>query len=112
MAYCLAVRLTLDKNMKLHHIAALALVGWYLMTPIPQMNLATGEPNPNTVATKMPLKYWEIADTFDSAKECKAARLALWESYRKEIHDHPHSYASLAAIASQCIATDDPRLAK
>ncbi|SRR6266851_765028 len=98
--------------MKSRHAAALALVGWYLMVPMPQMNLATGEPIPNTVATEMPLKYWDIEDSFDSAKECKAAQRAPWGSHRAETYHPPHSYRYLADAASQCIASDAPRLAK
>jgi hypothetical protein len=101
-----------NRVLSLCRAAALALMGWYLVVPIPQMNLATGEPIPNTVATEMPLKYGDIEESFDSAKDCKAAQRALWESHRTETYHHPHSYRYLADAASQCIASDDPRLAK
>jgi len=60
----------------------------------------------------MPLKYWDIEESFDSAKEYKVAQQALWESHRPETHHHPHSYSYLADPALQCIASDEPRLVK
>jgi len=49
--------------MKLRHIAALALVGWYLMTPPSQLGQM-----PNV---DVPLSQWTQLDTYDTSTSCK-----------------------------------------
>jgi hypothetical protein len=69
--------------MKLHHIAAPALVVWHLLhPPLPHLN-------PHAIHTDT-LSRWTIVKTFPTQKECDAHRGANpWE---------------------RCIASDDPRL--
>ena len=126
-------------SMNLRHAAALALVGWYLMTPMPELDPGThlpdGKPN-----MRAPLRYWTNQGSFDSAKECKAElesdiklHIQVAAQIRKEHRgeqqeaeeeEHDDRLANLpkgfnrglrgygltAAIGAQCVATDDPRL--
>ncbi len=109
--------------MKLRHVAALALVGWYLMMPpIPDH----GEPDP-------PISQWEIRYSFDSAASCQALLNALktdvTRSVKRKFRVSPDYAGFMSAIknakstdqinqiqiaiqriGSLCIATDDPRL--
>jgi hypothetical protein len=67
------------------HVAALALVGWYLMVP-PLPHLNTHAVNKDTAAA---LRGWKKVRTFPTQKECEAHRANPWE---------------------RCVASDDPRL--
>ena len=75
--------------MKLHHAAALALVGWYLMMPLPPIAHNTRSINPDSLFAA-PLSRWSIIRTFPTQKEC--------ETYRD------------ANPMELCVASDDPRL--
>lgn len=56
--------------MKLRHAAALALVGWYLITP-PDCSRPNDRLN---CQSHFPLGSWQIIDVFDTAVDCKAAQ--------------------------------------
>ncbi|MFZ0890081.1 MAG: hypothetical protein WA005_16675 [Candidatus Binataceae bacterium] len=108
---------------KLRHAAALALVGWYLMTP-PTV------PFPGQVGIRAetlmksgrwwtdvnaPLSHWQIAESFDSAEDCEDMKSKMVRDFtRHEGADHPSSsYKAAYRVAesqAQCIASDDPRL--
>jgi hypothetical protein len=87
--------------MKPRHAAALALVGWYLLgTPLPHL---------------LPMEYWTRFGRYDTAKECQQAQIALIrESQRAGFKPPPGPFSAddlrEALGASECIATDDPRL--
>jgi hypothetical protein len=110
------------------HAAALALVGWYLMTPP-----VASEENWNRVMPPAPLGRWTTRDSFDTSDACKKARDDLiakvdndnadeyerWLDGRatspKLLHEWAARYSLTAATTdandrSQCIASDDPRL--
>jgi hypothetical protein len=90
--------------MKSRRVVALALVGWYLMLPH-FMYLADGSMSGPTA----PLPQWDLYGSYDSAAECETARsFAITKA-----SDHG-DYAKLREEleAAQCIATNDPRLAK
>ncbi len=95
--------------MNLRHAAALALVGWYLMTPL-------GDPKTGKMYYEAPLKYWRIDDSFDSAKECKQGllrNLDWFQQHQPKVtfdKDSPDTLGYRGAIAALCIGTDDPRL--
>jgi hypothetical protein len=79
--------------MKPCHAAALALVGWYLMVPL-------------TERTILPIAQWNHIASFDTADECERNRVVLAEK-----NQHDPAKRSLI-VQSECIASDDPRLAK
>jgi len=90
--------------MKSRHAAALALVGWYLMTPPPPFNPST------------PLSKWtrEGRQTYTSEEECTAVREKLQAAFKDPGNIPPeHVTATIMVKAMahlQCIATADPRL--
>jgi hypothetical protein len=67
------------------HVAALALVGWYLMQP-PLPHLNTHAVHKDTAAA---LRGWKMVRSFPTQKECEARRANPWE---------------------RCVASDAPRL--
>jgi hypothetical protein len=85
--------------MKPRHAAALALVGWYLMTA----------PIENTgsfwsVKRKVPISEWSRGEQFDTKEHCETA-LTEYLAYPpiplREMKE---------ALAAECVASDDPRL--
>lgn len=85
----------------LHHAAALALVGWYLMMP----PVLSG-PHPDA-----PLGEWEIIGVYDKAAECTDAQ----DKMRSLGIDADRAKRKLggrmeARTMAECVATDDPRL--
>jgi hypothetical protein len=102
--------------MKSRHAAALALVGWYLMTP--PLNLA-GVPDSGA-----PISSWHNERSFDSARDCEEGKDTVLESRLEgakrleeiQIQKDPEGFAKYIRwtrsefAASKCIATDDPRL--
>jgi hypothetical protein len=91
--------LHLNKN----HAAALALVGWYLMTYNP---LTT--PLDKPLDWKPPLSQWTTLGSYDSAAQCREGSAKLAEAYRSQKTSDPRMAAVL--MSTQCIASDDPRL--
>ena len=123
--------------MKPCHAAALALaVGWYLLSPPPEINPKTGLPTGDTNLLA-PFKSWSNFGSFDSAKECTAQKWSNFtlllkisekpdgvhlteqeeEHIDRDILKKPKGwshalrhFALYAAGDAKCIATDDPRL--
>ena len=107
--------------MKLRHAAALALMGWYLMTPA--INPSPGQTGTPAevmrtghfyVVPDAPLSKWEIQGSFDTASDCEEAQTALFKEGKRDrgrfksgSWEWAWANASLMAL---CIATDDPRL--
>ena len=81
--------------MKLHHTAALAVAGWYLMMP----PLGSDGRRDDSA----PLPQWKIRGSFDTAVECADA---LAEQLGR---DFPEMVRQ-AIHASRCVSIDDPRL--
>jgi hypothetical protein len=93
--------------MRLRQVAALALVGWYLMVP------------PWPVRTSAPLGQWTIVKSFDTATDCEAelsrqqaAAKVLTKRVLQNSAQAPKETAEFAAHWhwATCVATDDPRL--
>jgi hypothetical protein len=92
----------------LHHITALALVGWYLMLP------PDGKPT-------APLSQWTLVRSYDNVGACEKLRddsitaaMQLWSAARRK---NPESQETETAkqvwkesYDPKCIASDDPRL--
>jgi hypothetical protein len=82
--------------MNLHHAAALAMLGWYLMVPPPA-------PTPR-FDLKAPLSKWSKKASFNSQKECNDA---LATRRLKEARDR---VLQPMWAFGKCVASDDPRL--
>jgi hypothetical protein len=82
-------------------------VGWYLIVPKLGRH-ATGL----YVKTDAPSSEWSVMRSFDKAEACADYRHRLQEEYKAKAVAHPITIQaySVAIMASQCIARDDPRL--
>jgi hypothetical protein len=100
--------------MKPRHAAALALVGWYLMTPPVSDHGAI-------IYQDAPLSQWTKAQLFDSESDCEAKRKeAITDSQEaadlvpdSDIDKDDKQDATDAASqteVSRCVAADDPAL--
>jgi hypothetical protein len=100
--------------MKLHHTAALALAGWYLMTaPVSGQGAI--------IYQDAPLSQWTKSLHFNSESDCDAKRQEVIDNSQDAVALVPDSEvdqdnkrdaadAVKQAMASQCVADDDPRL--
>ncbi len=97
------------------HAVALVLVGWYLMTAPPSL------PSGDTIDLNAPLNRWLTYNTFDSAAQCEKARTYVHDRaatiVAESVRLTPGRPVGLKGAAeslrmAQCVATDDPRLAK
>ncbi len=86
---------------KPRHAAALALVGWYLMSPPPK-------------GSTVPLAKWTYIGSFDTAVQCETRRGELADMYTNGkpapegmTSQQAHDYV---ATEVRCVASDDPRL--
>jgi hypothetical protein len=89
--------------MKPRHATALALLGWYLMTP--PLRSPGGE-----LAPEAPLSKWRSPHAYDSARECERAKEAYVKSAKRGEQQASDRGFSAAILLAQCIASDDPRL--
>jgi hypothetical protein len=108
--------------LKLRHIAALGLIGWYLMVPPTAAGntLACGNgllarayqsiraPDETTCAElgtiaegKAPLSSWREIGLYDEPQDCQREALNL---ARTAVDNHSPQYSA------KCVASDDPRL--
>ncbi len=116
------------------HAAALALVGWYLMVPLPPEKTPSpswGDYFADLFRRTNSFSDWKIVESFDSATDCEKVRVRDFTSdearkARAVLAPEPKSEgkapepkaeakvkAAMDAFAhAVCIATDDPRLAK
>jgi hypothetical protein len=86
-------------------VAAVALLGWYLMTP--PLRSPGGDLEPDA-----PIARWRSAHAYDSAAECEKAKESFVKSAKHEAPVDSDKLFSGAILHSQCIASDDPRLAQ
>ncbi len=114
--------------MSARHAAALALVGWYLLSP--PLDHSTGQ-----VVQKSSLRNWGTVGTFATFAKCQAKRQEEITSFadvrnqlspaEDEYYEHQYDVMTKwplgtsrksrglglkAAMASACVASDDPRL--
>jgi len=88
--------------MNLRHVAALALVDWYLTTPPISLKGADGS---------APLSSWHIEAAYDNAGECDSAQVRSQKVAKKsDLPDTVKRPLIQAMDLSQCVASDDPRL--
>ena len=105
--------------MNLRHAAALALVGWYLITPPIESCIGAFS---GGSCEQTPLPRWQIRTTSDSLAECekiKAEWIEKGRMYLGESDARSRTPGSrvlsdeaeyMTYIEATCIATDDPRL--
>jgi hypothetical protein len=85
---------------KIWHVAALALTGWYLMVPPPLSHSRD---------RAVRLSRWTTTGTFESKKACEAERnhFSKVDPGAEVAGDPPPADEVYDA---ECVATDDPRL--
>jgi hypothetical protein len=81
------------------HVAALALVGWYLLMAPTFRNPQT---NSFTVDLNAPLSAWDFVSRYYSASDCELAE--------RDLVDTARLYPNVVGFYTLCIASDDPRL--
>jgi hypothetical protein len=82
-------------------LIALALVGWYLMSPpFEYLSKTTAR-----VDSGAPLRTWQQGPSFDTAKECEAY-LEHWRG----LFPLGGGLATDSAMMTLCVSSDDPRL--
>lgn len=92
------------------HLAALAVVGWYLMVPPVHPTSSDLSTAKGYVDWGAPLSDWETLDSYDSAQECRAELAHQFDDAVKHVQKgDPLIPFSLPEYA-KCIASDDPRL--
>lgn len=92
--------------MNLHQAAALALVGWYLMTPPIQGNSDTDA----TVYVGALLSEWNNESSHDTASECQEALAQMKQmaenfKFNPGVTESDKSNFKLSREMAQCIAT-------
>lgn len=94
------------------HAAALALIGWYLMTPpVVRSGLTTAE------MPTAPKSKWEIWGKFNTPHECETARSRFLSDPNNRVFyaaeasgTAQYHSAAKRKIEADCISTDDPSL--
>jgi hypothetical protein len=102
-------------SMNLRHVAALALVGWYLMVPPKRMGGMAEE--------NAPLHLWEIVGVYDKASECQQemercltiaigqGNLPIGEPEKMRSLGVRFTWTSASQLLNTtCVASDDSRL--
>lgn len=100
------------RKIKLRHAVALALVGFYLITP-PVTESGLGI----SVDPHLSLSMWDIQGTFDTKEDCEKQRAKLKEDNPEPTGpwhrgDANRNSQALALRNGQCVSTGDPRLKK
>ena len=103
------------RNLKSRHLAALALVGWYLMMPPDSAKI------PHEVDAEVPLARWIVVSSFETEENCEKALTDIQNSEQdpvtldktgklKRLQKNDAALGKARAINSACVASDDIRL--
>lgn len=101
--------------MRCRQTAALSLLGWYLLSPLPRADPKSGGTSGVLVDADRPLREWRIRKSFSTAGECQAYLEDWIIEQRLEAERLPKPVPSPALLElntrsnSRCIASDDPR---
>jgi hypothetical protein len=101
--------------MKLHHVAALALMGWYLISPpvtqTPQLD-EDESPPPIQYDYNAPLSKWNRGATnFPDQPACDQYKCGELRSFRTMLIPDPERGLRIEALErSFCVHENDPRL--
>jgi hypothetical protein len=96
--------------------AVLSLLGWYLLSPPPRGDLKSGAPGVLVDADR-PLREWTVGKSFSTGGECHAYLKDWIIQQRLEAESLPKPTPAKALLelnrrsSSQCVTSDDPRLA-
>jgi lipocalin len=102
-------------NRKSRHLAALALVGWYLMMPPDSPKI------PHDVDSDIPLARWIVVTSFDTEDNCEKALTDLQNNDKdpitidktgklKRLQKNDAALGKARALNAACVASDDVRL--
>jgi hypothetical protein len=102
--------------MNMRHAAALALVGWYLMTPPydPSLVVPNAPLAGQHIDTHAPLSSWDQHSAYDTAaerekgKDKEFEKTSAFEDFQKSAP--AGRFLSFAIIEGLCVGADDPRL--
>ena len=89
--------------MNCRHAAALALVGWYLMSP----PLSLSSSRQISLDLSKPLSEWYPLEGYDTEADCNKEIDAMNKRAVSMAREYHHM---LELSHAQCVATDDPRL--
>jgi hypothetical protein len=103
------------RNRRSRHLAALVLVGWYLMMPPDSSKI------PHDVDADVPLSHWIVVTTYDDQDTCENALTGIQNSQTdpitldksgklKRLDRHDDALAKARALNAACVASDDIRL--
>ena len=102
-------------NLNSRHLAALALVGWYLMMPPDSSKI------PHDVDTNTPISRWITVTSFDTEDSCEKALTDLQNNQQdpitldktgklKRLQKNDAALGKARSINAACLASDDIRL--
>jgi hypothetical protein len=102
-------------NLKSRHLAALALVAWYLMMPPDSLKI------PHDVDADVPLARWIIVNSYDTEDNCENALTVIQNSQTdpitldktgklKRLDKHDDALGKARSLNAACVASDDIRL--
>ena len=86
---------------KPRHTAGYLLVGWYLIVP----------PRLSHDGRTHPLSDWAVRGVFTTEKDCNA-NLAKFSKIEPSLASYPDGLPPEETYEGQCVASDDPRLAR
>ena len=100
---------------KIRHVAALALVGWYLMMPPDSAKI------PHNVDAEAALSRWIVVATFDADDDCEKALAGVQKTEQDPIEldktgklarfqKHDAGLGKARAVNAACVESDDFRL--
>jgi hypothetical protein len=90
-------------GMKVHHAAAIAVAGWYLMMP----PLGNGK-----VYLNAPLSMWQVVASLETLEDCKSV-IQNYKKHPAEISDpQVRELIDRRNAHAMCVSEEDPRVAK
>ena len=103
------------RNLKSRHLAALAIVGWYLMMPPDSARI------PHDVDSETPLSRWITVTSFDTEDTCEKALTDLQNNQQdpitldktgklKRLQKNDAALGKARSLNAACVASDDIRL--
>ena len=102
-------------NLKSRHLAALAIVGWFLMMPPDSAKI------PHDVDSDTPISRWIVVTSFDTEDNCEKALTDLQNNQQdpvtldktgkfKRLQKNDAALGKARAVNAACLASDDIRL--